>query len=134
MEISLERYTAKPVVQGGECYRMFVDDKNVGFVILPLQGSRYGIPHKRYLVSIEYKLGVGYALTITDDIHGKVQIMPLNFRLQDLQMPALGANGVFVGCKDSYFFDEDDAPYLAMMEKVTKAMTMQPEAIHLQFK
>lgn len=132
MKISLERFNAKPEVQGGECYRMFVDDKNMGFVIFPLQGSKYGILHKRYLVSIEHK-DYAYALTIKDDIHGKVQIVPLFGRLADLQMPANHADGVFVGCKDCYFFDEEETPYIAMMEKVTKAMIMQPEPIYLQF-
>ena len=31
MIISLERFSAKPIVSGGECYRMFVDNENMGY-------------------------------------------------------------------------------------------------------
>lgn len=42
MIISLERFSAKPIVSGGECYRMFVDNENMGFVIFPHKAQNMG--------------------------------------------------------------------------------------------
>jgi hypothetical protein len=133
MIISLERFSAKPIVSGGECYRMFVDNENMGFVIFPPQGSKYGIPHKRYLVNIEYSRGLGYTLTFNDDIHGRVHIMDTLCNVDDLQFPYNGASGVFIGCKDYYQFDNDSDKYEAMMKKVLNEIILNPDPIFLKF-